>query len=60
MDPSDRDVLWLRHFEALDNGEVATVLSIEPPAASKRYVRALARLRDGFGTTPGLAGLFGS
>ena len=60
LDPVDRDVLWLRHFEALDNGEAAAVLSIEPPAASKRYVRALARLREALDAIPGLAGLLGS
>ena len=60
LDPTDRDVVWLRHFEALDNGEVAEVLAIEPPAASKRYVRALARLRDLLGDLPGLAGPFRS
>jgi RNA polymerase sigma-70 factor (ECF subfamily) len=59
MDPADRDVLWLRHFEALDNGEVAAVLGLEPPAASKRYVRALARLRAVLEAIPGLAGTLG-
>jgi RNA polymerase sigma-70 factor (ECF subfamily) len=56
MEPGDRDVLWLRHFEALDNGEVAAVLGIEAPAASKRYVRALERLRGILQAFPGLAG----
>jgi RNA polymerase sigma-70 factor (ECF subfamily) len=60
LDPIDRDVVWLRHFEALDNGEVAAVLSIAAPAASKRYVRALARLREMLGATLGLAGPSGS
>jgi RNA polymerase sigma-70 factor (ECF subfamily) len=44
MDPTDREVLTLRHFEQLTNAEVATVLGIETAAASKRYVRALDRL----------------
>ncbi|MBI4601564.1 MAG: sigma-70 family RNA polymerase sigma factor [Planctomycetes bacterium] len=45
MDPRDREVLALRHFEQLTNAETAAVLGIEPPAASKRHVRALKRLK---------------
>jgi RNA polymerase sigma-70 factor (ECF subfamily) len=46
MDPLDREVLALRHFEELGNSEVAEVLGITPDAASKRHIRALKRLRD--------------
>jgi RNA polymerase sigma-70 factor (ECF subfamily) len=46
MDPIDREVLSLRHFEQLSTPEVAAVLGIQPKAAAKRYVRAVARLRD--------------
>lgn len=46
MDPFDREVLALRHFEELSNTEAATLLGIQPTAASKRYVRALARLKQ--------------
>ena len=45
MDPIDREVLALRHFELLDNLETAEALGINPAAASKRHVRALARLK---------------
>lgn len=45
MDEIDREVLALRHFEELSNGEVAQVLSLSEAAASNRYVRALTRLR---------------
>lgn len=45
MDELDREILTLRHFEELSNEEAAAELGIEPPAASKRFVRALARLR---------------
>ncbi len=45
MDPIDREVLALRHFEELSNSEVAEVLGIQQKAASIRYVRALARLK---------------
>jgi RNA polymerase sigma-70 factor (ECF subfamily) len=46
MDPLDREVLALRHFEELGNSEVAQVLGISKDAASKRHVRALKRLRE--------------
>lgn len=54
MDPTDREVLALRHFEELSNAETAAALGIEPPAASKRYVRALARLKQIIESVPGL------
>ncbi len=44
MEPLDREVIALRHFEELSNIETAKVLGIETSAASKRYVRAMARL----------------
>jgi RNA polymerase sigma-70 factor (ECF subfamily) len=46
MEPLDREVLVLRHFEELGNAEVAALLGISKDAASKRHVRALLRLRD--------------
>lgn len=46
LDPLDREVLMLRHFEHLTNSEVAQSLNITPPAASQRYGRALRRLKD--------------
>jgi len=42
----DREVIALRHFEELSNLETAQVLGIEPSAASKRYLRALKRLKE--------------
>lgn len=58
LEPADREVLVLRHFEELDNAETASVLGVAPAAASKRYVRALVRLREvlaasGFDTSAG-------
>jgi RNA polymerase sigma-70 factor (ECF subfamily) len=46
MDPIDREVLALRHFEELTNNEVAQVLGLQKSAASNRYVRALKRLKE--------------
>ena len=53
MDPLDREILALRHFEELSNEETAQVLGIKPSAASSRHVRALKRLRESLRATPG-------
>jgi RNA polymerase sigma-70 factor, ECF subfamily len=53
MDPLDREVLALRHFEQLTNQEVAQTLNLSTSAASKRYVRALDRLRVVLSIVPG-------
>lgn len=52
MEPIDREVLALRHFEQLSNAETARVLDLQEAAASKRYVRALKKLRDILGGSP--------
>lgn len=49
LDPLDREILALRHFEQLTNAEAAQELDLEPSAASKRYIRALARLQKVLG-----------
>jgi RNA polymerase sigma-70 factor (ECF subfamily) len=46
LEERDREVLVLRHLEELSNSEVAELLGIDKYAASKRYVRALERLRS--------------
>lgn len=46
LSPADREILELRHFEELSNGECAAVLGIEVKAASIRYVRAVKRFRE--------------
>jgi RNA polymerase sigma-70 factor (ECF subfamily) len=53
LDPIDREVLTLRHFEELSNTETAQVLGIEKSAASNRYVRALKRLKEVLAVMPG-------
>ena len=45
MDPIDREVLSLRHFEQLTPAETARVLDINQKAAGMRYVRAIRRLK---------------
>jgi RNA polymerase sigma-70 factor (ECF subfamily) len=53
MDPLDREILALRHFEGLSNGESAQVLGLSKTAANNRYIRALGRLRDLLERVPG-------
>jgi RNA polymerase sigma-70 factor (ECF subfamily) len=53
MDPMDREVVVLRHFEELNNVETAAVLGIEPSAGSKRYLRAIRRLKAILDQIPG-------
>ena len=55
MDPVDREILTLRHFEDLNNNETAQVLGISKTAASNRYIRALKRLKDALA---GMQGFF--
>jgi RNA polymerase sigma-70 factor (ECF subfamily) len=56
MDPLDREVLTLRHFEMLSNEETALVLGIKKSAASNRHIRALRRLKNLLAGLPGLGG----
>jgi RNA polymerase sigma-70 factor (ECF subfamily) len=53
MDPVDREVLVLRHFELLSNEETAQLLGLKPSAASNRHMRALKRLKEMMAETPG-------
>lgn len=53
METIDREVLTLRHFEQLTSAEAAQVLGIEERAAAKRYLRALARLKNILAASPG-------
>ena len=46
LKPIDREAIALRHFELLDNKEVAEILGINEKAASIRYIRAVRRLKD--------------
>jgi RNA polymerase sigma-70 factor (ECF subfamily) len=53
LDPIDREVLALKHFEELSRAETAEVLGISPEAAAKRYFRALKRLKEVLASMPG-------
>jgi RNA polymerase sigma-70 factor (ECF subfamily) len=53
LDPLDREIISLRHFEQLSRAEAAQVLGIAEAAAAKRYVRALKRLKDTLAGMPG-------
>jgi RNA polymerase sigma-70 factor, ECF subfamily len=52
LDPQDREILALRHYEQLSNREAAEELGITTAAASKRYIRALERLKGSLSETP--------
>jgi RNA polymerase sigma-70 factor (ECF subfamily) len=53
LDPVDREVVSLRHFEELTLAETAQVLGLAEPAAARRYVGALKRLKDILAGLPG-------
>jgi len=45
LEPLDRELLALRHYEQLTNAEAAQVLEISEAAAGSRFIRALKRLK---------------
>ena len=45
---TDCEILLMRNFEGLSNQEAAQILGLEPAAASRRYGRAILRLRQVF------------
>jgi RNA polymerase sigma-70 factor (ECF subfamily) len=53
LDPLDREVVALRHFEQLSRAETAQVLGIREEAAAKRYIRAMKRLKAIMAAMPG-------
>jgi RNA polymerase sigma-70 factor, ECF subfamily len=54
MEPLDREILALRHFEELSNSEAATVLGLSKTSASNRYIRALKQLNEILSALPGI------
>src|SRR5580658_2446542 len=57
MDPIDREVLALKHFEQLSTSEIAEVLGLSKAGAGSRYLRALKRLKEQLSQIPGFADL---
>ena len=57
LDETDREIVLLRHFEQLSNGETAEVLGLSPPAAGMRYLRAMRRLRSLLDEVPSAKGI---
>ena len=53
MEPLDREVLALRHFEQLSNSESARVLGLKETTTTKRYIRALRKLKEILNALPG-------
>jgi RNA polymerase sigma-70 factor, ECF subfamily len=53
MDPIDREVLALKHFEQLSTSEIAEVLEMSKGGAGSRYLRAIKRLREILEKIPG-------
>jgi RNA polymerase sigma-70 factor (ECF subfamily) len=53
LEPLDREVVALRHFEQLSRAETAQVLGIREEAAAKRYIRAIRRLKSILVESPG-------
>jgi RNA polymerase sigma-70 factor (ECF subfamily) len=46
LEPIDREILAMRHFEMLSNAECAQTLGITKTTASNRYIRALKRVKS--------------
>jgi RNA polymerase sigma-70 factor (ECF subfamily) len=57
MDPIDREILALKHFEQLSTSEIAHVLGMSKAGAGGRYLRAIKRLRTVVSQIPGFQGL---
>jgi RNA polymerase sigma-70 factor, ECF subfamily len=53
LDPLDREVLALKHFEQLSTSEIAEVLGLSKAGAGSRYLRAIKRLRETLSAMPG-------
>lgn len=57
LEPVDREVLALKHFEQLTTEESAEVLGISKAGAGHRYVKAIKTLRELMEQLPGFGGL---
>lgn len=55
LEPLDREVIALRHYEQLKTREVAQALGIKEETARKRYLRAIERLKKVLARPGGLS-----
>jgi RNA polymerase sigma-70 factor (ECF subfamily) len=53
MEPLEREILALRHFEQLSLAETAQVLGLTESGACRRHLRALKRLKEVLSSLPG-------
>lgn len=56
LDPLDREILALKHFEQLSTAQVAEVLGLSKSGAGHRYVKAIKQLRALLEQLPGFSG----
>ena len=56
LDDDDKEILLMRYFEQLGNGEVAESLGVSAAAAGMKHLRALRKLRAILGERPSLTG----
>ena len=54
LSEDDRELVMMRHFEGLGNGEVAAALGLSEAAAGMRHLRALKKLRNALGSDSGV------
>jgi RNA polymerase sigma-70 factor (ECF subfamily) len=55
MEATDREIIALRIFEGLTNGEAAEVLGLTKQTTSKRFIRAIERLKEFVADMPGFS-----
>ena len=53
LDPLDRELVALRHFEQLSRAETAQILGITENVVAKRYIKALVKLKEILAMRPG-------
>lgn len=46
LEPLDREIVAMRHFESLKSSEIASLLDINESTASTRYLRALKKIKN--------------
>ena len=53
LDPLDRELVALRHFEQLSRAETAQILGVTENVVAKRYIKALVKLKEILAMRPG-------